>query len=104
VRKKKGRTVRLSWRDPAVRERRTIAIKGAWDRRKARIRELEASAKRKKPGAKPSRAAIFAEAHRLHQLKVSWSKIARLLIPDEYKLDTEKAARRLKEGVRYWQS
>jgi hypothetical protein len=97
-----------TWADPTVARRRTrgtkkiSGLKAAWARRKVRMQELEALAKRGQPGRRATRAPIFAEAHKLHQTGISWSKIARQLIPAEYRQDPEGTLDRLKKGVRYY--
>lgn len=69
--------------------------------RKARMRELDALARRDKGGRPATRAHIFAEANKLHQAGFSWDKIAKQLIPSEHQTDREIAAERIKRGARY---
>lgn len=60
--------------------------------------------RRTRPGSAPGkRAALFAEAERLHKTGLFWSQIARELIPDEFRVNPKAAAQRLRKGVRYYQ-
>lgn len=81
--------------DPEKRRRVSEAVRAA--RRKERAIILAG----RKDGRPATRASIFTEAHRLHQSGLSWSKIAKRLIPSEYNVDPEAAADRIKKGARY---
>lgn len=52
-------------------------------------------------GRPKTKADIFAEALKLHDSGMPWSKIVKQLSPAEYKSNVEAAVHRFKEGVRY---
>jgi hypothetical protein len=66
------------------------------DNQRARITELESRAK---GGPAAKKVAIFAEAHRLHQLGTSWKQLAKQLTPNEYRLNGHNAAEALRKGA-----
>lgn len=73
------------------------------ERRRIKLAEalhaLEVFNKARRPA---TRAAIFAEAHKLHASGCSWSKIAKQLLPREYKDNPAVAAERLRKGSHYY--